>query len=326
MRALIAIFLLAFPTTIRAACDGEDLRPRLDSAQHEEIAQRLADVPYASGNYWTATRKDRVVHVIGTMHIDHPALDDIAARLAPVIKAADHVFVEATKEDQIALQNAISTDPDLAFLSGPTLIDLLPPEEWARLAEAAKARGLPPFMAAKFQPWYLSLVLSMPPCVLKAVANGEHGLDYRIMDLAADAGVPLNGLEPFDTVFTLFKQGTLEEQLEMLKLGMVSVKAAEDATVTLMNQYLEQNHMEALATSRIATRLHLDVPKDEFNVIFDDLMTLMIDRRNQGWMPVIDAAEGESIVVAAGALHLGGEMGVLNLLAQEGYVLERQPF
>ncbi len=326
MRALIAIFLLAFPTTIRAACNGEDLRPGLNSTQRVEIAQRLADVPYSSGNYWTATREDRVVHVIGTMHIDHPALDDIAARLAPVIKAADHVFVEATKEDQIALQRAISTNPELAFLSGPTLIDLLPSEEWARLAEAAKARGLPPFMAAKFQPWYLSLMLSMPPCVLEGLANGEHGLDHRIMDLAAKAEVPLSGLERFDTVFTLFNQGTLDEQLEMLRLGMLSVKAAEDATATLMNQYLEQNHMEAMETSRIASRLHLDVPADEFDAMFDDLMTLMIGRRNQGWMPVIDAAEGDSIVAAAGALHLGGDRGVLNLLAQEGYVLERQPF
>ena len=41
---------------------------------------------------------------------------------------------------------------------------------------------------------------------------------------------------------------------------------------------------------------------------------------------VIEAAEGELIVVAAGALHLAGPYGLPNLLEQRGYTLERLPF
>ena len=43
-------------------------------------------------------------------------------------------------------------------------------------------------------------------------------------------------------------------------------------------------------------------------------------RRNRAWLPVIEAqaAKGQ-LVVAFGALHLPGETGVLNLLAQNGW-------
>ena len=50
----------------------------------------------------------------------------------------------------------------------------------------------------------------------------------------------------------------------------------------------------------------------------------LITDRNRAWIPVILAAAEKGPVVAAfGALHLAGDQGVLNLLAQEGFTLDR---
>jgi len=322
----VLLMMLLLPATLWAQCDGVDLRATLTEPEQAEIAARLDGVPFTQGNHWTATRDGRSIHVIGTMHIDDPRMDAVAERLAPLIATADAVLVEATLEDQKQLQIEISTNPDLAFLTGQTLIDLLPADKWETLAAAAKARGIPSFMAAKFQPWYLSLILSMSPCTLQEVAAGAKGLDQRIMDLAAQAEVPTGSLEPYTTVFSLFGQGSMEDQLEMLTIGTLPDAHSENATATLVAQYFEQRHRAALETSRVTSRPVVDLSDAEFDAVFDQFMGLLVDQRNHNWMDVIDATEGDRIVVAAGALHLGGEAGVLNLLARRGYTLRRAAF
>ncbi len=326
MRLFLILFLLILPASLHAACTGTDLRTVLTPEQRAEIAQRLDGVPYAEGTYWTATRGTRTLHIIGTLHVDDPRFDPMTAALAPIIRSADHLLVEANAESQAALEQAVATQPEMLFLTDTTLIELMPEDAWAKLADAARVRGIPPFMAAKFQPWYLTLMLSMSPCTLKSMTQSKNGLDQRIMTIAEDAGVPTSSLEPFETVFRLFNQDPLEEQIALLNLGVVPVDASENASFTLVEQYFDQEVIAALETSRVTTRVHFDMPDAEFDALFDDVMDLINIQRNLSWIAPIEATPGDSIVVAAGALHLGGAQGILNLLAQEGYTLERQAF
>ena len=120
MRLLIFLVLLGLPASLWANCGGIDLRPTLNDAQRSEIAARIKDNPFLNGNHWKATKGTRAINIIGTMHIDDPRMDSLAERLAPVIRTADQVLVEATLEDQKALERAVVNQPDLAFLTGKT--------------------------------------------------------------------------------------------------------------------------------------------------------------------------------------------------------------
>lgn len=326
MRLFLMMFLMMQPAMLWAACIGTDLRTTLSEGQRAEIAERLSGVPYANGTYWTATRGTRTIHVIGTLHVDDPRFDPITTALAPVIRSADHLLVEANAESQADLEQAVATQPAMLFLTDKTLIDLMPEDDWNKLAEAARVRGIPPFMAAKFQPWYLSLMLSMSPCTLQSLAQNKNGLDQRIMNIAEEANIPTSSLEPFETIFRLFNQDPLEDQIALLNLGVVPVEASENASFTLVEQYFDQEVIAALETSRVTTRTHFDMSPAEFDALFDGVMDLINTQRNLTWIEPIEATPGDSIVVAAGALHLGGEQGILNLLASEGYMLERQSF
>ena len=323
MRLILSALFLILPTSLWASCTGTDLRTTMTDAQRAEVAARVADMPFAEGIYWKATRGARTIHVIGTLHVDDPRFDPITAALAPVIQSADHLLVEADAESQAALERAVADRPELLFLTDTTLIELMPEDDWAQLADAARARGIPPFMAAKFQPWYLSLMLSMSPCTIQTMASSKNGLDMRIMTIAEEAGIPTASLEPYETIFNLFNRDPLSAQIEMLKLGTLPVSVSEDASYTLVEQYFDQEVMAAMETSRVTTRAHFDMPPDAFDALFDEVMDLINVQRNLSWIAPIEATRGNSIVVAAGALHLGGDQGILNLLAQESYTLER---
>ena len=77
------------------------------------------------------------------------------------------VLVEAGPQRRPQLQRPLARDPALMFMTdGPTLPESLPPDTWDRLQAALRARGIPPFMAAKMQPAYLSMLLGIPPCAM----------------------------------------------------------------------------------------------------------------------------------------------------------------
>ncbi|TNF21740.1 MAG: TraB/GumN family protein [Rhodobacteraceae bacterium] len=325
MRILTLCLFLLLPHLAAAACDGTDLRARLSPEQAAALEAAEAATLYAHGNHWRARRGDRVIHVIGTIHMPDPRLDPVVARLEPVIAGADLLFLEATEDDTKALQKRLTGPDSLLLLKDTSLPDLMDEADWQTLAEAARARGIPPFMAAKMQPWYLSLVLALPGCAMELVAEGK-GLDSRIEGLAKAAGVPSRSIEPIDTVFRVFNSDPLDAQLRLLQLGVFPEDLSADLLETTVNAYFDEAHSDAWQMSRLMTFAHLDLPEAEIEALLDDMEAKLLIARNLAWIDEIEAAEEASIVVAVGAAHLMGDSGVLNQLEQRGYVLERQPF
>jgi len=82
VRFVFMVLMLFMPASLWAACAGQDVREQRNESQKTEIMQRLVGIPFSEGNCWTATRGDRKVHIVGTIHMDHPVLDTIALRLA----------------------------------------------------------------------------------------------------------------------------------------------------------------------------------------------------------------------------------------------------
>lgn len=319
----LGVALLAPPA--RALCNGQDLIAALPAAGLADLRVRADAVPFAVGNLWRATRGDAQITLVGTLHLDDPRFEALMTELAPRVQAADLLLVEAGPEEEDLLKARLSQDPSLLVnTDGPTLPELMPKPDWQRLSAAMSARGVPGFMAAKFRPWYVSMLLSLPPCAM--TGGVPNGLDQRLMALAQDKGIPIRALEPYDAAFKVFQNSTLEEQVKMLTGALAAEGQSEDITATMINSYFAED-----------TRLGWEFTKDwtrslpgydpataaaEFAMVEDNLMI----GRNIAWIPVITsavAAQDGPVLVAFGALHLAGEQGVLALLQAEGFEIER---
>jgi len=326
-RLALSLLLWSAPLAAFAQCAGSDLRLGMTPADTEKMATAVQSTPYAEGNHWVATKGAKTVHVVGTIHVHDPRLGPVMDRLRPVIEAADVVFLEATPVEEKELEAALATDPELVFLTtGPTLPEMMAEEDWQRLSKAASSRGIPPFMAAKFQPWYLSLLMGIPGCAMAEVADGLRGLDRMIGTVATNAGIPMRALEPFDTLFGLFGADPMEDQVRMLMVSVLSDQASEDALYTLKEHYFEEQPAQAWEFSRYLANQQIDLSTAEIDALFAELEDLLLTRRNAAWMTRIEAAPERNIVVAVGGAHLMGTNGVLQLLENAGYSLSRQPF
>ena len=327
-RLITAATLIFCPlSTLNAACEGRDLRPLLSAAEQAELQAFHHSTPYPSGNHWLAEKDQHQISVIGTVHLGDARLGPVFDRLSPVLAAADRIYLEMTPQEQAQLQRALSERPELVFLTqGPTLIDLLDQEEWDQLSKAAQARNIPSFMAVKFQPWYLSVLLSVPPCVLSAMGEGR-GLDHLIMGYAAKNGVPLQALEPYDTIFSLFSSEPIDTQIAMMRAGLLSDQDSADGLVTLLNSYFDQSHAASWYLAKLHAKRVSALSKREIEEAFDKLQATLLRQRNLAWMPhIIDTTSTDTIVVAVGAAHLHGSDGVLAQLKSAGYRLSRQEF
>ncbi len=320
MRQLVALFLsFLLATPVAAACTGNNIIATLSDADRSAIAAAVAAHPYPEGNLWVARKGARTVHVVGTVHIPDPRLDPMVVTVAPILRGAEILILEATAEDQAALQRVMTERPDVAFLTeGPTLIDLLGDTLWAKVTDELNKRGIPPFMAAKFRPWLLSMTLAIPQCAAAAMASGEAGLDGQLEDIAREAGVPVASLDDPEALLDMLTQGSLEEQIAMLRLSLSIETDTEDAMATTLDSYFAGRHRELWEFSRFLAR---DMDIDD--AVFEWLERDLLNNRNAAWEPKIASLlSDQGSVIAVGAAHLSGETGVLRALERMGFTLE----
>jgi len=316
--------LIAAPAS--AACTGDSYFDRMTPNQRMQLSAEVANMPFAEGLVWTATKDAAAITIIGTMHIYDPRLEELRAQLTETIAAADLVMLEATPEEEAQLQNLITTEPARLFIvDGPTLPELLDEETWQMIAGAASERGIPSFMAAKMQPWYLSLTLAIPACAMSDMMAGVRGLDQMIIEDAQAAGVPMQAVEPYTTLFDLFEDNSFDEQVDMLRVGMLVPELQEQMFVSMLDRYFAEDVGRLWKMSRIALSDVPDLDLVTGQAMFDEMEETLLNARNRNWIPVIiKAAEThDAIVLAVGAGHLIDDQGVLQLLENEGWTITR---
>jgi len=322
--SFLCLAILAGPV---AACNGSDLRATLDADEKAHLADQLDGMPFAIGNHWRATREGKTVHLVGTMHLADQRLDGPVDRLRDIVRNADLLLLEMTNKDEQAMQARLTSDPDFLLLSDTTLPELLSEDDWAQMSDALSARGLPPFMAARFQPWYVSMLLAIPPCAdLDDLSSG--GMDAQLESIAEGAGVRRAALEDVETIFSAFTDQPRDMQIDMMLSALVDSQVSEDMFETLLAGYFDEATAEGWAVSALLAQRYSPIEPEAAADIFEIIEQQLLFDRNEAWIPVISDASNEhnAIVVAFGAAHLPGEKGVLALLEAEGFAIERLPF
>lgn len=324
--ALALAFTVAVPAA-RAECLGRNLIDAMPEAERRALFDAADRVPYPRGNFWRATRGDQTIHLIGTYHLDDPRHAATMDRITPLIDSASTVLVEAGPDEEAALMADLARNPSLMVQTeGPTLREALTDPEWRLLSDAMRERGLPPFMVSKFRPWYVSMLLALPACGIDGMGDGLGGLDGLVIARAQNQGVPIRALETHDTVFRLFDAMSMQDQLGMIRSSLALEPISADYSVTLADAYFDG---EPRVIWELTRALSLRLPGQDparIEADFARMEQVLMTDRNRAWLPVLVAAAGDGPVLAAfGALHLPGQTGVLRLLEEAGFTLERLP-
>jgi hypothetical protein len=129
------------------------------------------------------------------------------------------------------------------------------------------------------------------------------------MDKARDNNAEVMGLETLTEQLAFIDQMPLEDQFEGL---IKTIQEGDEQTKyldTLIQAYKERD----------LPRLNeMIVSNDEFK----DISNTLIDERNKNWViklkPILQKG---AAFIGVGAGHLGGQMGLIQLLRKEGYTV-----
>ncbi len=326
LRWVLLFALLLVSPAARAACAGENLFDRLDAQTRIALRVRADAAPFARGLVWRATRGDQVLTLVGTYHFDDPRHAALRRTVTPLLRDAALLLVEAGPEEEAALIAEIAQKPEAVFETGPTLPERMGEGDWKRLSAATAERGIPGFLAAKMKPWYLAMTLSMSPCAMAETAKGVRGLDGQVIALAQAQGLPIRALEPYDTVLGLFARIPDEDQINMILAALATTGMADDYTRTLADAYFDEEPRLIWEFTKHETERHSGLSPEEAAAQMELTEDLLMTQRNIAWLAVIEEAlDSGPVVLAAGALHLPGRTGLLALLQERGFALERLP-
>jgi len=270
----------------------------------------LADAPYSDARFWRIERDGaEPSFILGTMHVTDPEVTALPPEVSRAFDGAQALAVELTMDPatQIVLQGAAMT-ADVDWMERR-----LDDRQRSLLADAAGQYQIPVANLRALEPWAVTAMFSFPRAELQRQMSGLQPLDMQLMDKAEAAGKRLIALERVEEQLEAFTGYSDQEQIDMLTATLEGVGRIDGEFARMKGAYLAGDlaDLSAMADESFA---ELDPG------LSGRIQQRLIADRNRHMAERLEPLLNQGrLFVAVGALHLPGEGGVLNLLAQRGY-------
>jgi uncharacterized protein len=250
---------------------------------------------------WVVKDKDTTIYLMGTVHVLKPGTVWLDGGVKKAYDASSEIVLELIQPEPAVAQAAIgkyAIDPD-----GPPLTQKLSPELRAKYEKVAADLGLPAPAFEKFEPWFVSTILSLT-AIGKAGYNPESGVERQITEAAKRDAKKMGALETMDEQLGFFASLPEAAQLTLLK-GTIEQMPETRTFFDAMVANWAKGDPDALA--RMLNEAMGQSP---------ELLDVLLIKRNQRWAKWIDdrMKQPGTIFVAVGAGHLAGKGSVQDWL------------
>lgn len=319
---VVLLFLFALSGLARASCVGSDLIPDLrnsDPAGLDAMFARADSVPNANGRLWEVTKAgSEASYLFGTFHSGE-ALETMTPRIWDLLKASRVAIFEVDLDQQSEMEARMASDPSFAFdLEGPGVMSRMTASQRQTFSDAIAKRGMDLQASDRMRPWLLAALLSFPACHLQAMASGDQALDAVLAQRAKALGIAEIGLETYETALQSLEK--ISKDTLVTALTSVPEMLNQDEDLFRTNHILyEEGRIQAINELGIYLTEKYQ-PQLDARGINQAMMVELLDVRNRAWMPQLSAelSQGNAFV-AVGALHLPGNVGLIELLRQQGF-------
>jgi len=260
---------------------------------------------------WVAKKGDTEVHLLGSFHMLKPQDYPLDPSVELAYTGARQVVFELDPEEMRSPDLAGGLMQAARFPDGGSLRKTLPPETLKKLESFMGEAAV--LGSDGFQPWFITLNLTVS-MVIQAGFNPALGLDMHFMQRAADDGKPTRGLETVADQIGALSGAPMQEQIKGLEEAL---KPMDEMRAKFDELYGHWRSGDEAAIERLMVDEMMSKTPQTAKQINED--------RNRRWLPQIEAllAGDDDTLVVVGALHLVGDVGVVQLLRAKGYSVER---
>jgi len=304
-------------------CTGHNILTDLkqnDPARYAEVVKEADGVPNGKGIFWRIEKAGIAPSwLLGSMHVTDPRVLNLPPRTQVAHDAADTIVIESDEIlDEKKASAALLMKPELMmFTDGTTIEKLLSHDDYVRLQEGLKQRGIPLAAVSRMRPWMISSVVALPGCEMARKAMGVQFLDQKIAADAVAEGKQVKGLETLAEQLQAMAELPTEFHLKSLIETLALGSKMNDVIETMTDLYLTGDIGMTIPMLKTVSPDGKDEESDyaafEQRIILDR-NKVMAERAE----PIL--AKG-NVFMAVGALHLPGEGGVIELLRKQGFTV-----
>lgn len=257
---------------------------------------------------WKISDDDSTVYLAGSVHL-------LREEDLPTPPVFDRVYQEA-EEIVFEVDMAKMLDPAMAMKiremgtlpKGEELSDHLELETLEKFKAYLAKSGLPYAAFQNFSPGMAYLTIASLEAI-KMGARPDLGMETQFFAKAQKDEKPSRGLETAEFQISRFNEFTDEEMNFAMSHALDNIDESADSLDAIIKTWKLGNMeaLEALLVEQLAP-----TPR---------IKELLLDSRNENWIPEIEKslAESHDVMFLVGAAHLVGEGSVVDLLREKGY-------
>jgi uncharacterized protein YbaP (TraB family) len=268
----------------------------------------LAEAGFSEGLLFRVQGSDGTAsYLFGTIHSEDPRVTKLPQQVRAAFDASATLALEVDM-DPLSLLSAAGA---MMLEEGQDLHSLVGDATYERCRETAKRLGLPESVLNRYKPWAVAVLFSLPP-----VDSGQF-LDLLLYQAASARAKTIVGLETVDEQLGTFDGLSMTDQIALLEDAIENIEQLPKLLEALISTYLRRD-------LRGLTELSLENFQGDSEIMGRFQEAAIFSRNRRMVDRLTPYIERGGVFAAVGALHLPGEQGMLNLLQQRGYPVEKR--
>ena len=310
------------PAAAAETCRGNDMLAETEARNPQAYAAIMAAAAAAKNSdaiLWKIEKDGRPAsYLFGTVHLTDDRVTNLSPAVKDAIKASKTVALEVSDISETATSTVIAKSaPLVMFTDGRRLDGLLSTSEYDVVKSIIGRSGMPVDLAALFKPWIVTMILSTSDCERAKVQSGARVLDMKIAEIGKSEGKEVIGLETISAQIEALAAVPEKQQLDMLRSSLRFADRTDDMMETLVQLYLKRKISAALPF-QIALAKEAGIGDDAFAGFQQKLIYERNAKMRAVAEPLLDKG---GVFIAVGALHLPGDLGLVELIRQAGYTV-----
>ena len=240
-------------------------------------------------------------YLFGTIHLMCP--DDIKMPeiVTEKFNTSKCLFLEIDLTDPQMMENAIV----MMQMKDSTTIEKLLGKDFEKVNQSFKTiTGMPLQLMNQIKP--MMIISALLPAMIGCMPASWESVFQK---MAEEKKMTVKGLETVKDQMDVFDSIPYKNQADILSRTILNMDSSKQELKKMLKMYNEKD----IEQMNLLTTMDTDLKNFEGALIND---------RNKKWIPVIEKQiKNESTFFAFGAGHLGGKMGVINLMRLKGYTI-----
>ena len=325
MKRTIALLLILFTLTATlTGCrfsifpvQGPDLPYEGTDAEPPEYT----DEPYTPALWRVTDDRGHELYLFGTIHCGDSRNEDVLETLTPILNQCDSLAVEF---DVVAFENDMQAQIELltpfVLPDGETIEDYMPADTYRSACDLMEDAG---FSTSQLVSYDLAMWSDLVENALIELSylDYDYGMDGLLIKRAYSMGIRVLDVESAKFQYEL--SGSFDDELYLLliednlKYRYEYIESVEELYENWLLGLDEEMAGDEETDDEEYTQHQLD--------LVDDYNKKMLDDRNVGMADKAESymAQGRTTFFAVGAAHMEGEAGIVALLTERGYTVER---